>query len=226
MKHNIKYKLLFLLIVYFAILSACIAIPSPTQVIQNKQQELDKGATYVTKTWSDIGSQLNNSENATYTTYVGNSCYFTQEGNKPEIQLINLYKNSKSTLDIAIYGLTQPGIVKEIGDAYKRGVVVRLVSDKVESHGATQKHAINDLLAIGIPVKINHHSGLMHIKMSIIDKKITTLGSYNYTTNASTENDEILYITDDAHIMARCLTEFNRIWADQKDYDTVTEYIQ
>jgi len=138
--------------------------------------------------------------------------YFTKQDQHPETALINLYNNSKTSLDIASYSLTYPDIIKSILSAHKREVKVRVISDKVQSAGNTQKHAINSLIEAGIPVKINSHSGLMHLKMSIIDNSIATTGSYNYTTNATSNNDEMLVIINNIEFTKACSSEFERMW--------------
>lgn len=138
--------------------------------------------------------------------------YFPRRGDKPELALQALYLSAQNNLDIAIYSLTHPIIVKAIGDAYKRGVKVRIITDKIQSAGNTQKHAMNDLITIGIPIKIDNHSGLMHIKCSIIDSKIATTGSYNYSKGASEDNDEMLVVINETWFAQLCEYEFNRMW--------------
>ncbi len=155
--------------------------------------------------------------------YVPTDVYFTRSLGVPNIQLVMKYNNAKDQIDIAIYSLTEPTIVKAIGDAHKRGVKVRVITDKVQSAGSTQKHAINDLLINGIPVKEDSHDGIMHLKMSIIDGECVALGSYNYTTNASTRNDEILIFNYEADVVRRCQLEFERMWL-STSYSYITEF--
>lgn len=138
---------------------------------------------------------------------------FPRQGQQPELALQALYLSANQTLDIAIYSLTHPVIVKAIGDAQKRGVKVRIITDKVQSAGNTQKHAMNDLITLGIPIKIETHSGLMHEKMSIIDGKIATTGSYNYSKGASEDNDEMFVVINEPWFAQVCKQEFERMWA-------------
>lgn len=126
--------------------------------------------------------------------------------------LVSLYNSSTQTLDIAIYSLTFPSIVQAIKDAKARGVKVRVLSDKTQSAGVTQKQAINNLLGVGIPVRINKHSGLMHLKISIIDNKVLTTGSFNYSKNAQENNDEVLVVIKSSEMVFDFSNEFNRLW--------------
>lgn len=152
--------------------------------------------------------------------------YFSKQNQHPEIYLNSLIDSSAKTLDIATYGLTYPSTVQAIVNAKKRGVIVRVVSDKQQSGGETQKHAINILLLNNILVKIDSHSGLMHLKMTIVDEQVATTGSYNYTTNATDNNDEMLVIIDNADFVRKCLIEFNRMWNDDTHYTYANYHIK
>ncbi len=144
--------------------------------------------------------------------------YFSKQGQHPEVALNNLIGSSTKTLDIAIYSLTYPTTVKAITDAKKRGVAVRVVSDKTQAAGKSQTVAIDTLLLNNIPVKIDNHSGLMHLKMTIVDSQVATTGSYNYSAAATNDNDEILVIIYDVTFAQLCLGEFNRMWNDNAHY--------
>jgi len=220
-----KTKLILLLLLIATITLSCLV---PNQAADT----FKKGSDLVKQTVSDTVSQTQ----STFTgTQVGlptsgdllqdnTQVYFSRQNQHPEQALAELYGKSTTYLDIAIYSLTHPVIVKAIGDAYKRGVKVRIVSDKVQSAGATQKHAMDDLITIGIPIKINTHSGLMHIKCSIIDGKIATTGSYNYSMGASNENDEMLVVINEPWFAQYCQGEFDRMWASPQFKDLELSY--
>lgn len=149
---------------------------------------------------------------------------FPRAGGDAAPMLVSLYGSAIKKIDIAIYSLTHPDIVKAITDAKKRGISIRIISDKIQAAGNSQKHAINDLLLTGVPVKINTHSGLMHLKMSIVDSSAVTLGSYNYSMAASNTNDEVMIIINDPQIILSCQNEFDRLWASPKFKDAESSY--
>lgn len=142
------------------------------------------------------------------------SVYFPRAGQDPAPVLTGLYGGAKNTIDVGIYGLTHPDIVKALVDAHRRGVKVRIITDNESSGGNTQKHAIGTLTMAGVPVKLNSHSGLMHLKMSIVDGQTVTTGSYNYTKSASERNDEMLAVVRDPGFVGACQGEFDRMWND------------
>ena len=142
--------------------------------------------------------------------------YFTRAKQSPDLQLIKIINSTQSNLDIAIYSLTKQSIVDSIIKAKNRGVKVRIITDKMESKSKSEKKIL--ILLQGIPVKINSHSGLMHLKVTIADKNVVTTGSYNYTNNATRVNDEVLVIIKDVNVAKDFENEFNGMWSNENDY--------
>ncbi len=146
------------------------------------------------------------------------SYYFPRAGQHPDIALADVINSSKSSLDIAIYSLTKPNIVNAIAAAKKRGVAVRIITDRDESSSKSQARELNILIGAGIPIKINSHKGLMHLKVTIADDSTVTTGSYNYTNEATYDNDEVLVIIQSPSMAQDWDSEFGRMWADTADY--------
>ncbi len=144
--------------------------------------------------------------------------YFTRANEHPDVQLIKVINSAKSTLDIAIYSITKKEIVDAIINAKNRGVTVRLMTDKIESSSKSEAKELKLLKDKKIPIKVNSHSGLLHIKTTIADKSVATTGSYNYTENASIQNDEVLLIIKDSKVATDFSDEFQRMWQDKNDY--------
>lgn len=195
-----KIRIAVIVVSIVILIISCVYLPEQHPVATD-------GAIYVTKAWDN-----------TTLRYAPQELYFSRTGADPAPVLSEIYGKAVNQIDIAIYSLTHPVIVKAITDAKKRGIQVRVISDKIQSAGATQKHAINDLLLTGVPVKINTHSGLMHLKMSIVDGTILTLGSYNYSMAASNTNDEVFIVITDLNIILKCQAEFDRLWASESKF--------
>lgn len=143
---------------------------------------------------------------------------FTQAGQKPEQVLIAAFNNAKSTLDIAINAINHEDIVKAIIEARIRGVQIRVITDRSESTNVTQQEKLKNLLQSGIPVKENSRKGLMDLKMAVIDGEVGATGSFNYTTNAATANDEILVIIRDKTAVNQWKTQFEAMWNDTVNF--------
>jgi phosphatidylserine/phosphatidylglycerophosphate/cardiolipin synthase-like enzyme len=143
---------------------------------------------------------------------------FTQANQHPEKMLEDVINNSQSSLDIAIYSLTKKEIVDSIVAAKGRRVQIRLITDRTEAKSKAQAAALKQLLTLGIPIKQNTHSGLMHMKVTIADKSIVTTGSFNYSQAASTTNDEVLVVIRDQTIASDWEGQFDRMWNDTKGF--------
>ncbi|OPH51927.1 hypothetical protein BC351_34510 [Paenibacillus ferrarius] len=121
--------------------------------------------------------------------------------------------------------MTHPDIVAAIKDAKKRGVQVRVITDKIQSEGKAQVEALKLLGSTGIPMKVNKHSGLMHLKVTIADKKVVTTGSYNYSKAASTTNDEVLMVIHNEDAAKSFSEQFDRMWNDTKGFESIDKKI-
>jgi len=144
--------------------------------------------------------------------------YFTKKNGDLDEILIKEINGTQKTLNIAIYSLTKENIADAILEAKKRGVDVKVITDKLESKSKFQKAILDKLKTNSIPVKINSHAGLMHLKLSIVDDKTVLGGSYNYTANATKENDENLIVMRNSNIVSDYSTEFNAMWSNTSDY--------
>ena len=144
--------------------------------------------------------------------------YFTRkDGNLDQI-LIKQMNTAQKNLNVAIYSFTKGNIADAILEAKKRGVDVKVITDKQESQSKYQKAILDKLKANNIPVRINSHAGLMHLKVTIIDDKIVTGGSYNYTESATKNNDENLILMKDPQLVNQYNTEYTSMWNNNDDY--------
>lgn len=179
-----------------------------------RNTKITKAAKTVTET------NVNNTSNTTTSTSTTGevSSYFSQDNGNCDQQLVQVINSSKSTLDVAIYSLTKENIVDTIINAKKHGVNVRLITDRIESKSKSESKQLVRLKDTGIPIKVNVHKGLMHMKVSIIDKNIVTTGSYNYTQNATKENDEVFVVLRNSNAAQQYENEFERMWNDNTNF--------
>jgi phosphatidylserine/phosphatidylglycerophosphate/cardiolipin synthase-like enzyme len=144
--------------------------------------------------------------------------YFPRAGQDVQSQLISVINSSDETLDVAIYSLTDTKIGDAIIQAHQRGVAVRVITDQEQAAGKYQKSLLKKLVQAGVQVKENTHSGLMHLKVTIVDNKIATTGSFNYTKAAENTNDEVFVILRDETAAKDFEAEFETMWNDEKRF--------
>jgi phosphatidylserine/phosphatidylglycerophosphate/cardiolipin synthase-like enzyme len=138
---------------------------------------------------------------------------------KPADRLVALYEGAQHGIYIATYGLTYPPVVKALVAAKKRGVDVRVITDRGKLDDRNQRAALDALRLAGVPIKINRHDGLMHMKQVVVDDRVNTSGSMNQTSSAAFYNDERLDIFHDAASTQRAKEKFLKMWADHPRYE-------
>lgn len=137
----------------------------------------------------------------------------------PADHLIALYDHARWYIYVAVYGMTFPPIVKALIEAKKRGVDVRVISDRGQGNDPKQQRALELLHSAGIPIRVNQHDGLMHLKQVVIDDEINTTGSMNQTTSGHRYNDERLDVIADRAISVKARDKFLTMWKDPLRYE-------
>jgi phosphatidylserine/phosphatidylglycerophosphate/cardiolipin synthase-like enzyme len=136
----------------------------------------------------------------------------------PLDRLTTLYRHATRYLYVAVYGLTSPRAVEAMVEAKKRGVDVRLITDLKRTEDVKQLTALRTLHLAGIPILVNQHDGLMHLKQVVIDDEVNASGSMNHTTSGNRYNDERLDVITDHAITAKAREKFLVMWNDHDRY--------
>ena len=141
--------------------------------------------------------------------------YFTSPGNRaksrnalPDYALKGIIKNAQTSIDAAFYDISSNTITAELINAKRRGVRVRLVTEKDNF----KKKQVARLLHAGIPVVPDNTRGLMHHKFAIIDKSILWTGSYNITDNGSFKNNNNALMLNSPGLCKVYSAEFNEMF--------------
>ncbi len=137
---------------------------------------------------------------------------------RPLEHLVQMYDRANRYIFVAVYGVTSPLTVKSLVEAKRRGVDVRLLTDRERLNDPKQRTALSALREAGIPIRINQHDGLMHLKQAVIDDEINTTGSMNQTTSGNRYNDERLDIIRDHAITVQAREKFLSLWKDQERF--------
>jgi phosphatidylserine/phosphatidylglycerophosphate/cardiolipin synthase-like enzyme len=125
-------------------------------------------------------------------------------------KLVKKIDSAKSSLYIAIYSFTLDDISDAVIRAKKRGVEVKVIYDSLQSKNdaSDDERLINE----GIEVVYRKGSGYMHNKFSIIDMNIVATGSFNYSNNADTKNEENLLFLQSSDLAEKFKQNFDTIW--------------
>lgn len=137
---------------------------------------------------------------------------------EPLTKLSKIYDRASRYIYVAVYGLTSPLAVKGLVEAKKRGLDVRVITDRGRLDDQKQKTAVETLHLAGVPILVNQHDGLMHLKQVVIDDEINASGSMNHTGSGNRYNDERLDVIRDRAITAQAREKFLAMWNDQQRY--------
>ncbi len=130
-----------------------------------------------------------------------------------DVKLWKFMQTAQKTLDVAVYDITHPKIVHEILVASKK-IKVRVVVDRKQSKG---EHSLVDLLIKGgASVKFGKQRGIMHNKFTIVDNARLETGSFNYSNNATNNNQENQFYLDDPSVVRRYHDRFEKMWSEGK----------
>ena len=114
--------------------------------------------------------------------------FFPKQAKEAKTDIEKLIKNSKKSIDIAMYNFADKKFAKLLDKAHKRGVRVTVFYGK------------KDVDFKNIQAKTTDKK--LHTKIAIFDKRTVVFGSPNWTKKSFKENYEVLYITDDKKILA------------------------
>jgi len=128
---------------------------------------------------------------------------------------------ARDDIKISIYTFTYKKIAKRLKNAAKRGVKIEIIFDKKQIKSKKGKSMIYYLSKYknittytlqGLHSKKNRYNGIMHIKMALIDNKISIFGSANWTKSAFSKNYETVMICKNYAIAKK----FNKFFQIQK----------
>ncbi len=134
---------------------------------------------------------------------------------EPLKHVVQMYDHATRYIFVAVYGLTSPLAVKALVEAKKRGIDVRVLTDRERVNDEKQQAAVATLRLAGIPVKVNQHDGLMHLKQVVVDDEVNMNGSMNHTTSGNRYNDERLDVIRDHATSVKAREKFLSMWKDE-----------
>ena len=137
---------------------------------------------------------------------------------RPLERMVRIYDHATRYIFVAVYGLTSPLAVKALAEAKKRGVDVRVITDRERMNDSKQQTAVSALRFAGVPVRVNRHDSLMHLKQVVVDDEINTTGSMNQTTSGNQYNDERLDIIRDRATTLKAREKFLSMWKDEERF--------
>ncbi len=111
----------------------------------------------------------------------------------------------------AVYTFTREDIKDALLAAKYRGLDVQGLTDKDQyANLPAQRKIIDELRKYGIPISVQYHSGIMHMKTVVTDNGYVS-GSYNWTAAATKINDEVIEVGKDDTIRKQYQTVLQEV---------------
>ena len=147
----------------------------------------------------------------------GISVYFSPNGGITEA-LVRQISIAKTSVYVQSAQFTSAPIARALVDARKRGLDVRVILDKKKDD---DDHSQADrLVDSGVPTFADGRHHTAHNKIMIIDHRLITTGSFNFTRESEAENAEnLVMIFDKAELVAAYESNFKQHLSHSKPYD-------
>ncbi len=137
------------------------------------------------------------------------NAYFAPEDNVERI-INKRLKKAKKTIRFMAFSFTSDCIGETMIEKFKEGVSIEGV---FESRGSQSEYSeYTKMMIEGLPVVKDHNRYIMHHKVIIIDDSIVITGSFNFSKNANSRNDENILILESNEIAAKYTEEFRRVY--------------
>jgi phosphatidylserine/phosphatidylglycerophosphate/cardiolipin synthase-like enzyme len=130
-------------------------------------------------------------------------------------QLEGAIRASTSTVEIAVYGFTLPGVAQALVDAKNRGVAVRVICNDSHLFSARVSEELELLMDSGVNIRSLRgvgRYGIMHNKLGIYDGRLVSAGSFNWAVTANTANSENSIFIKEPHALAGYKRYFEWMW--------------
>mmetsp|Transcript_33616 Transcript_33616/g.24278 ORF Transcript_33616/g.24278 Transcript_33616/m.24278 type:complete len:180 (-) Transcript_33616:163-702(-) len=126
-------------------------------------------------------------------------------------RLVRYIKYAKKQILICVFNLTNDDLAAAILERHKAGVEIRVISDDecMENKGSD----IHRLANSGIYVRTDDAPEVhMHNKFMVVDNEFVLTGSFNWTYQAGSKNQENLLVVDNKYYVTKYVDEFEKLW--------------
>ena len=136
--------------------------------------------------------------------------YFAPE-DKVAPKIVTRLSGARSSVRFLAFSFTHDDLGEQLIKLHQAGVKVEGVFETTGSE--TRFSEFGRLKQAGLPVWQDGNPYVMHHKVFIIDDQTVIFGSYNFSSNADTDNDENLLIVDNPEIARAFTGEYEKILA-------------
>ena len=138
--------------------------------------------------------------------------YFSPKGGC-EHQVTALLDATKTYADIAMYSLNNSAILEALHRAKSRGVKIRVLLDRIQAGGNTNRVVTLALKSEGFDIRVHSKNKIQHNKFGVFDDMRVITGSFNWTNPAENSNEENCLVIDDTTVVKSFEERFSKhLW--------------
>jgi phosphatidylserine/phosphatidylglycerophosphate/cardiolipin synthase-like enzyme len=142
--------------------------------------------------------------------------YFSPE-DKVLDRIIPIVAGAQSNIRFLAFSFTDYPLAKAMIDRFAAGVDVAGVYEKTGSE--TESAELKTFVCAHVPVRQDGNPRFLHDKIIVVDNRIVISGSFNFSSNATDNNDENVIIVDNPEIASLYMQEFAKVWSIATDPD-------
>ena len=142
--------------------------------------------------------------------------YFSPE-DKVMNHMIPFVSSAQSNIRFMAFSFTDFDLAKAMIDRAAAGVDTVGIYEKTGSE--TEGSEMKTFYCANVPVRQDGNPRFLHDKIIVIDNHIVISGSFNFSSNATQNNDENVIIIDSPEIASLYMREFDRLWSIATDLD-------
>ncbi len=131
--------------------------------------------------------------------------------------LLPLVEGAESSITFMAFSFTDDPLGQAMMERIGQGVKVSGIFERRASE--TDYSELPFLHCAGASVRQDGNPGTMHHKVIVVDEQFVITGSFNFTQNATSVNDENALLIANPQIAQLYLAEFNRLWTEATDPD-------
>lgn len=132
-------------------------------------------------------------------------------------RIIAKVAGAQSNIRFLAFSFTDYPLAKAMIDRAAAGVDVAGVYEKTGSE--TEGAEMRTFFCAHVPVRQDGNPRFLHDKIIIIDNHLVISGSFNFSSNATDNNDENVIMIDNPDIAALYMQEFGKLWSIATDLD-------
>lgn len=146
--------------------------------------------------------------------HFSNVFFFPDITGKNITQLLNYLCSAKKSLEVCVFALTDNRFRDTVTDLHSKAVSVRVVTDL--DMAKLRGSEVLTLHEAGVPVRLGGEKAFsnMHHKFAVVDRKLLLTGSFNWTVQASRNNQENVLVTVDPTLVHKFSQQFEQMWQD------------